>query len=140
MLEKYCIKSKYNQNTLWAMPINAEQITKHYIRAKSASRQKEEVKKLIKRDIGKVSEQTDHTNTSRKENRPFFQLSSHNIKKFEKRASRFGSQSTAHPIVEIFDDKSMEVIDRYKKGEDLQNTKIYDRYPDEKIDDEEVQN
>lgn len=38
MLEKYCIKSKYNKNSLWAMPVNVEYITKQYVRNKGVSR------------------------------------------------------------------------------------------------------
>ena len=73
MLEKYCIKSKYNRHSLWAMPINVEFITKQYVRNKSASRQREEIKKLIQLDISKVSSQTDdRTNPDLKENEPFF--------------------------------------------------------------------
>jgi hypothetical protein len=39
MLEKYCIKTPWNKNSLWALPINAERITKMYVKSKSAGKQ-----------------------------------------------------------------------------------------------------
>lgn len=124
---------------MWALPINAEHITKHYVRNKSTSRQKEEVKKLIKEDIDEVSGQVDtRTDPHRKENRPFFHINGGSIRKFEGRLSSARRRARIHPIVEVFNEKSDEVIQKYISGEDLKRTEIFDGYPTERIDEEEV--
>jgi hypothetical protein len=61
MLEKYCIKTPWNKNSLWALPINAERITKN--------------------DIRRVSGQID-PKTDRSLHEPFFEFTGQNINKF----------------------------------------------------------
>lgn len=110
MLEKYCIKGSRRKSSLWSIPVNTEYIVNKHIEAKGSQKNNEDDKVNIKEDLKRVSYQDELSDS-----RPFFEITSRNISKFEKleeskQRPRSKNSYRQHPIMSMFDQKSCSVV------------------------------